>query len=184
MTIGGERREESRSPITLQNASEALITPTATLRVGCWNATTLFQVGRTANVLKEFRKYRLDILGLSEIRWTWFGELKTSTGECILYSGSEEDHQRGVGLALREDARTVLLRWNPGSERIMSARYNSRYANLTVIQLYAPINDAEETVKDVFYFQLQREHCLNIGIFPSLPGSQQMAATKTRLTAS
>lgn len=58
--------------------------------------------------------------------WVW--ELRTSTGEYILYSGSEDDHQRGVGLALKKEARTALLRWNPVSDRIMSARFKSRYA--------------------------------------------------------
>ena len=108
MTVYGESREESRSPIRLSNAS--LTSPKSTLTVGCWNVRTLFQVGKTANVVNEFRKYRLDILGLSEMRWTGFGELKTSTGECILYSGSEEEHQRGVGLVLKKEARTTLLR--------------------------------------------------------------------------
>ena len=155
MTVYGESREESRSPIRLSNASLTL--PKSTLRVGCWNVRTLFQVGKTANVVNEFRKYRLDILGLSEMRWTGFGELKTSTGECILYSGSEEEHQRGVGLVLKKEARTTLLRWSPVSDRIMSARFNSRYARLTVILIYAPTNDAEEGVKDEFYEQLQKE---------------------------
>ena len=123
------------------------------------NIRTLFQVGKTGNVKKEFRKYRLDILGLSEMRWAGFGELKTSTGEYILYSGSEEDHQRGVGLALKKEARTALLRWNSVSDRfmIMSARFNSRYAKLTIIMLYAPAYEAEEKVKDEFYEHLQRE---------------------------
>ena len=52
----------------------------------------------------------------------------------------------GVGLALRKYARTALLRWNPVSDRITRARFNSRNAKLTVRQLNTPIND-----------QLQRE---------------------------
>ena len=32
------------------------------------------------------------------MRWTGFGELKTTTGETILYSGAEAEHHRGVGL--------------------------------------------------------------------------------------
>ena len=43
---------------------------------------------------REFRKYRLDILGLITMRWTGFEKLRSSTGEYILYFGSEEDYQR------------------------------------------------------------------------------------------
>ncbi|KAL9977741.1 hypothetical protein ACROYT_G015180 [Oculina patagonica] len=39
----------------------------------------------------------------------------------------------------------------------MSARFNSRFAKLTVIQVYAPTNDAEDESKEEFYEQLQRE---------------------------
>ena len=37
---------------------------------------------------------------------------------------TREDHQRGVGLALKKEARKALLRWNLVRERIMSARFN------------------------------------------------------------
>ena len=62
-----------------------------------------------------------------------------------------------MGLTLKKDARMALLRWNPVSDRVKSARFNSRYAKLTVIMLYAPTNEAEERVKDEFYEQLKRE---------------------------
>ena len=115
------------------------------------NIRTLLQVG------KEFRKYRLDILGLSKMRWSGFGKLRTSTGEYIPYSGSEEDYQRGEGLVLKKEARMALLRWNPLSGRIMNARFNSRFAKLTLIMIYAPTNGAEERIADEFYEQLQKE---------------------------
>ena len=39
----------------------------------------------------------------------------------------------------------------------MSARFNSRFAKFTVIQVYAPTNDVEDDSKEEFYEQLQRE---------------------------
>ena len=92
------------------------------------------------------------------VRWTGFGELKTAAiGESFLYSGAEEEHHRGVGLVLKKEARRTLLKWNPVNGRIMSVRFNSRFAKLTIIQVYAPTNDAEDESKEEFYEQLQRE---------------------------
>ena len=52
---------------------------------------TLYQIGRTVDVTREFRNYNLDTLGLREVRWTGFGELKTATGESILSeTGTEQ----------------------------------------------------------------------------------------------
>ena len=155
MTDVGQSREDPRNLIKSPGAS--LLTPKATLRLGCWNVRILYQIEKTANVTWEFRKYNLDLLSLSEVRWTGFGELKTATGESILYSGAEEEHHRGVGLILKKEVRRTLLKWNPVNERIMSARFNSRFAKLTIIQMYAPTNDAEDESKEEFYEQLQRE---------------------------
>ena len=155
MTDVRQSRKDPHNLIKLPGAS--LLTPKATLRLGCWNVRTLYQIGKTANVTREFRKYNMDLLGLSEVRWTGFGELRTATGESILYSGAEEEHHRGVGLILNREVRRTLLKWNPVNERIMSARFNSRFAKLTIIQVYAPTNDAEDESKEEFYEQLQRE---------------------------
>ncbi len=48
-----------------------------------------------------------------------------------------------MSLVLKKEARTVRLRWNPISDRIMSARFNSRYAWLTVSLIYESTNDAK-----------------------------------------
>ena len=79
--------------------------------------------------------------------------------ESILYLGAEEEHHRGVGLILKREVRRTLLKLNPVNERIMTARFNSLqcFAKLTVIQVYAPTNDAEDESKEEFYEQLQWE---------------------------
>ena len=41
------------------------------------------------------------------------------------------------------------------SDRIITARFNSKYIKTTCVQVYAPTNDAEPEVKDEFYEQLQ-----------------------------
>ncbi len=40
------------------------------IRIGAWNVRTLYEAGRTALVAREMEKYGLEILGLSEVRWT------------------------------------------------------------------------------------------------------------------
>ena len=66
-------------------------------RIGTWNVRTLFlvfQCGRLDQVLNEMQKYKLDILGLSEVRWTDQGRI-TSGQTTILYSGREKHHHQG-----------------------------------------------------------------------------------------
>ena len=112
---------------------------------------------RTAMVVNEMRRYKLSILGVSEVRWLGFGRVRTSKGEVILYSGAEEIHHRGVGIILNREAQECLMEWAPINERIIRARFYSRFAKTTVLQTYAPTNEACEEEKEDFYEQLHRE---------------------------
>ena len=49
----------------------------------------------------------------------------------------------------------ALMEWNPVNERIITARFYSRFIKTTVIQVYAPTNDYTDEDKDAFYEQLQ-----------------------------
>ncbi|XP_016096349.1 craniofacial development protein 2-like [Sinocyclocheilus grahami] len=80
-----------------------------------------------------------------------------SDEKIILYSGHDSDHARGVGLVLLKKEAAALLSWKPISDRLISAHLHTRHVKITVIQAYAPIEDAVNVSKDAFYDQLQHE---------------------------
>ena len=43
------------------------------------------------------------------------------------------------------------------NERLIKARFNSKYCKLTILQCYAPTNDSEDEVKEDWYEQLQAD---------------------------
>lgn len=78
-----------------------LLGPKNNLYVGAWNVRTMYETGRTAQVIKEMRRYKLDILCVSESRWTDSGMIRTSTGEKVIYSGRTDGHHtRGVAIIM------------------------------------------------------------------------------------
>lgn len=123
-------------------------------KIGTWNVRTLYQCGRLAQLLREMERYRMDILGISEMRWTGSGRL-VSDRKTIIYSGHDVEHERGVGIVMSARAAEALVGWKPASDRIITARFQTRLSKITVIQAYAPIEDADEAEKDAFYDQLQ-----------------------------
>lgn len=121
----------------------------------------MMEATKLAQIAKEFRRYKLELLGLSEIRWKGSGERRLSTGETLLYSGKPENdaHSGGVGFLLSKNAKLCLTAWNPISDRIISLRLATKARNITFVQIYAPTEQAPDDVKDAFYEQL--DHTMN-----------------------
>jgi hypothetical protein len=69
--------------------------------------------------------YKLDILGMSVVRWASFGEIATQNGFIFLHSGYNSDQgpvcHDGVGLLLSKTAKRSLTEWQPISN------YNSTF---------------------------------------------------------
>uniref|UniRef100_A0A2C9LC51 Endonuclease/exonuclease/phosphatase domain-containing protein n=1 Tax=Biomphalaria glabrata TaxID=6526 RepID=A0A2C9LC51_BIOGL len=122
--------------------------------IGTWNVRTLNQCGKLAQLLREFDSYRLDILGICEMRWTSSGQI-INDGKTIIYSGHDKEHIGGVGIIMSKIAASALIAWKPVSDRIITARLQTKQIKVTTIQAYAPTEDAEDTIKDHFYNQLQ-----------------------------
>ncbi|XP_068712999.1 craniofacial development protein 2-like [Montipora foliosa] len=152
MTLADQNQPEVREP------KPYLLGPKSISRIGCWNVRTMYECGKAAQVANEIQQNRVDILGVCESRWTGNGRVVLADGTTILYSGRQDgQHQGGVALMLNRLAAKALLEWKPVSERIVRARFYSKYSKLTVIQCYSPTNEADEVDKLNFYEQLQSE---------------------------
>lgn len=125
------------------------------IRFGTYNVCTMREDVRLAQVCKEFKRYKFGFLGLCEVRRTGAGESRTPSGETLLHSGMADEHHRGVALLLSAESRRSLLDWKPVNERIITARFSSYPKNVTIVQVYAPTNDANRVEEsEEFYDRL------------------------------
>ena len=119
------------------------------MRVVAWNVRTLHQAGKVAGVWREMRRMKMDILGISEVRWPGVGEIKSEDGSFV-YSGGEEA-VRGVGVMMRRRVAKCLMGYWAISDRILVVKIRGKPFDINIIQAYAPTSERDDDEVDEFY---------------------------------
>ena len=96
----------------------------------------------------------VDILGISELKWTGMGEFN-SDNHYIYYCGQESFRRNGVAIMINKRVQNAVLRCNLKNDRMISVHFQGKPFNITVIQAYAPTSNTEETEVEQFYEDLQ-----------------------------
>ena len=96
----------------------------------------------------------VDILGISELRWTGMGEFN-SDDPYIYYCGQDSLRRNGVAIMVNKRVRNTVLGCSLKNDRMISVRLQGKPFNITVIQVYTPTSNTEEADVDRFYEDLQ-----------------------------
>ena len=99
-------------------------------------------------------RVNIDILGISELKWTGMGEFN-SDDHYIYYCGQESLRRNGVAIMVNERVQNAVLGCNLKNDRMISVRFQGKPFNITVIQAYAPTSNTEEAEAEQFYEDLQ-----------------------------
>ena len=110
--------------------------------------------GKLEVVKQEMARVNINILGISELKWTRMGEFN-SDDHYIHYCGQEFLKRSGVAIMVNKRVPNAVLGCNLKNDRMISVDFQAKPFNITVIQVYAPTNNAEETEVEQFYEDLQ-----------------------------
>ena len=73
----------------------------------------------------------------------------------IYYCGQESLRRNGVAMMVNKRVQNAILGCNLKNDRMISVHFQGKPFNITVIQVYAPISNAEETEVEWFYEDIQ-----------------------------
>ena len=93
--------------------------------------------GKLEVVKQNMARMNINILGISELKWTGMGEFN-SDDRYIYYCGQEALRRNGVAIMVNKRVQNAVLGCNLKNDRMISVHFQGKPYNITVIQVYAP----------------------------------------------
>ena len=110
--------------------------------------------GKLKVVKQEMARVNVDILEISELKWTGMGEFN-SDDHYIYYCGQESLRRNGVAIIVNRRVRNAVLGCNLKNNRMISVCFQGKPFSIIVIQVCAPTTNVEEAEVELFYEDLQ-----------------------------
>ena len=110
--------------------------------------------GKVEVVKQETKRVNVNILGISELKWTGMGEFN-SDDHYIYRCGQESLRRNGVALIVNKAVWNAVLGCNLKNDRMISVSFQGKPFNIRLIQVHAPTGNAEEDQVKWFYEDLQ-----------------------------
>ncbi|BFY99382.1 hypothetical protein BsWGS_02422 [Bradybaena similaris] len=99
-------------------------------------------------------RYNIEILGISELKWTGMGHFITNE-HYVYYSGHTQYKKNGVAFIVTKQAATSVIGYTPFNDRIITIRLKGQPTNVTIVQVYAPTAEADIDEREQFYNTIQ-----------------------------
>ena len=120
--------------------------------IGIWNVRSMNQ-GKLEVVKQEMARVNIEILGISELKWTRMGEFN-SDDPYIYYCGQESLRRNEVALIVNKSPKCSS--WvQSQNNRMISVHFKGKPFNITVIQVYDPTRNTEEAEVEQFHEDLE-----------------------------
>ena len=108
--------------------------------------------GKLEVVKQEMARVNVDILEVSQLKWTGMDELN-SDDHYTYYCGQKSLRRNGVAIIVNKRVQNAVLGCNLKNNRRISLRFQGKSFNIMVIQVYILTSNAEEAEIERFYMQ-------------------------------
>ena len=109
--------------------------------------------GKSQVAKQEMTTVNIDILGISELRWTGMDEFN-SDDHYIYYWGQESLRRNGVGVIVNKSIQNATLVCSLKNDKMISVHFQGKPFNITVIQVYILTSNTGEAEVEWFYEDL------------------------------
>ena len=99
--------------------------------------------GKLEVVKQEMPRVNVDILGISELKWTGLGEFN-SDNDYIYYCGQQSLRRDGVAIIVNKRVWNVVLGCHLKNDRMIFVHFQGKLFKITVIQVCVLASNAKK----------------------------------------
>lgn len=126
------------------------------LKIGTWNARSLYAAGKTHNIIAEMKRMSVNVLGVSEVRWPGTGKINMEN-HTMYYSGNDDpQHYNGVAIIIDNKNNKSVKSFVPLSDRVALLQLKAHPRDINIVQVYAPTTESHENDILRFYSEIKQ----------------------------
>jgi exonuclease III len=123
------------------------------MRFGTWNVRSMYRAGSLGVVGEEISKYKLDLVGVQEVRWNGGGTERAGEYTYSMAKGMKIINQVQVFsyIIISAVKKVEFVR-----DRMSYIILRGRWCNIIVLNVHTPTEDKIDDIKDRFYEELEQ----------------------------
>jgi exonuclease III len=107
------------------------------MRFGTWNVRSLYRIGSLTTVARELGKYKLDLVGVQEVRWEK-GGTERAEDYTFFYGQGNGYHQLGTVFFVYKRVVSAVRRVEFVSDKMSYTILRGRWCKVSVLNVHAP----------------------------------------------